>query len=604
MRFSDLVGVDKRPEQAPAAVRIAVDTDSYLNQLTDDPRNNGFVSALVDRRRSKQMTASRRGFLRGTLAAAAATTAVSAASLFGPARKVEAQSGIVGTYPRRIMQFCPPYNANDNCQPGCGSSPICTDCCSGDGFFRNDPGNGYTLYAGGCGDGDIADGWLWRFKGKCGSCAEIEYRCSDGYVQTDTGPAPFICRSVTDCVPLADGEEAGPALADAARDTNWRPAGALELAVDQGGSVSIQGWISDGSGTPVQMRIRSNNQIVHWGTAALARPDIATSRRGSSPNVGYGVSFPVEPGDYEFCVDALSGVLTATIGCVRLGVGSGQSVRGGGQTGTLASPAAPDTTSNDDARVDSSAAPATPTPSEIVLPERGERSASPTYGAVQVIRRSGATTGFVSGWAGDADVDEPAIVEVLVNSESAVLARADLPRPDVASAFSSLRSATGFAVSFPLPPEAATVHVVAVSPDDGYRQPLGSQDLAADTEEAAPEVDGRPTASGPSAGVSNVVYGGIDAMEIIPEGVAITGWTFDPNDRDRVIDVQASAAGVQAVGTTGLDNPAAQQIYGVDATCGFELMLELPAGLHDVEVSAIGANGAATVIGLQTVAVA
>jgi len=33
-------------------------------------------------------------------------------------------------------------------------------------------------------------------------------------------------------------------------------------------------------------------------------------------------------------------------------------------------------------------------------------------------------------------------------------------------------------------------------------------------------------------------------------------------------------------------------------------MLELPAGLHDVEVSAIGANGAATVIGLQTVAVA
>ena len=305
MRFSDLVGVDNRPEHAMAVEHAAVDTDSYLTELTADPRNNGFVTGLVDRRRGKRMTASRRGFIRGTIAAAAATTAVSAASLFGPARKVEAQSGVVGTYPRRILQYCPPYNSGDNCQPGCGSSPICTDCCGSDGYFRNDPGNGYTLYAGGCGDGDIADGWLWRFKGKCGNCAEIEYRCSDGYVQTDTGPAPFICRYVTDCVPLADGEAPGEALADAARATNWRPAGALELAVDQGNGVRINGWIADGSGVPLDMLIRANNRIVHLGTASLPRPDIPASRRGSSANVGFGVSFGLEPGEYELCVDAL-----------------------------------------------------------------------------------------------------------------------------------------------------------------------------------------------------------------------------------------------------------------------------------------------------------
>lgn len=602
MRFSDLVGVDKQPVQATTAVRTAVDTDTYLNELTDDPRNNGFVSGLLDRRRGTRMTASRRGFLRGTMAAAAATTAVSAASLFGPARRVEAQSGVVGTYPRRILQFCPPYNSGDNCQPGCGSSPICTDCCGSDGFFRNDPGNGYTLYAGGCGDGDIADGWLWRFKGKCGNCAEIEYRCSDGYVQTDTGPAPFICRAVTDCVPLAEGEEAGPALADAARDTNWRPAGALELAVDQGGAVAIQGWISDGSGTPIQMRIRANNQIVHWGTAALPRPDISVSRRGSSPNVGYGVSFPLDPGTYEFCVDALAGVLTATIGCVRLTVGSGQSVRGGGQTGSIAAPATPDTSSNDQGATND-ATPA-PTPSAIVLPDRGEASDSPTYGAVQVIRRSGSTTGFVSGWAGDPDIDEPAFVEVLVNSESAVVAHADLPRPDVTAAFSGLRLGTGFALSFPLPAEAATVHVVAVSPDDGRRQPLGSQELPAGTQESASEQDGRPTASGSSASPSDVVYGGVDSINITPDGVAISGWSFDPNDRDRVIQVRAEAADVQAEGETGLPNVGAQQIYGVDASCGFALTLALPAGLHDLTVSAVGADGGVTMLDQQTVAVA
>jgi hypothetical protein len=261
----------------------------------------------------------------------AASTAVSAASLFGPARKVDAQSGVVGTYPRRILQFCPPYNSGDNCQPGCGSSPICTDCCDADGFFRNDPANGYTLYAGGCGDGDIADGWLWRYSGKCGNCAEIEYRCSDGYVQTDTGPAPFICRAVTDCVPLPDGEEPSENLPDAARSTNWRPAGALEVAIDQGPSVSIAGWISDGSGVPLQMRVRANNSIVHLGNAALPRPDIASSRRGPGVNVGFAVSFPIEPGEYEFCVDALSGVNNATIGCVQLQIGSGGSVRGSGR---------------------------------------------------------------------------------------------------------------------------------------------------------------------------------------------------------------------------------------------------------------------------------
>jgi hypothetical protein len=595
VRFSDLVGVDKRPEDATNAVRTAVDTDTYLNELAADPRNNGFVSGLLDRRRAKRFTASRRGFLRGTIAAAAATTAVGAASLFGPARKVEAQSGVVGTYPRRILQYCPPYNSGDNCQPGCGSSPICTDCCGSDGYFRNDPDNGYTLYAGGCGDGDIADGWLWRFSGKCGNCAEIEYRCSDGYVQTDTGPAPFICRSVIDCVPLAEGEEAGPALVDAARHTNWRPAGSLELAVDQGGSVAIQGWISDGSGVPIQMRIRSNNQIVHWGTAALARPDISTSRRGSSPNVGFGVSFPLDPGEYEFCVDALAGPLTATIGCVRMDVGSGESVRGSGINGSL-----PNAAGNGSAGIPPAGA---PTPSEVVVPVRGPRSDSPTVGAVQVIRRSGATTGFVSGWAGDPDVEDAAFIEISIDGISTAVIQTDLPRPDVAAAFPGLAPTTGFAVTFPLPIEAARVRVVAVSPDDGRRQPLGFQDLGPTPQDAPNGSDGRPTASGSSTSTSDVVYGGIDAVDITDAGVAVAGWSFDPNDRDRVIAVRAEAAGFEVLGETGLANPAAQEIYGVNASCGFELLLVLPAGLHDLSVTAVGANGGTSMIDQRTVAV-
>ena len=611
MRFSDLIGVEQRPDQATQAVRSAVDTDTYANELGAEPHNNGFVSGLFNNRRGRTIKASRRGFLRGTLAAAAATTAAGTATLFGPARKVEAQSGVVGTYPRRILQYCPPYNSGDNCQPGCGSSPICTDCCGADGFFRNDPANGYTLYAGGCGDGDIADGWLWRFKGKCGNCAEIEYRCSDGYVQTDTGPAPFICRAVTDCVPLPEGEEAGPALPDAARDTNWRPAGALEVALDQGGSVQINGWISDGSGVPIQMRIRANNAIVHFGTAALPRADIQSRVRGAGLNTGFGVSFPIEPGDYEFCVDALQGVLTATIGCVRLRVGSGGSATGSGTTGSITPPPTQDPPSNGGDSDNSGSAPGSgeapsepvPTPSAVVLPERDGNSASRALGAVQVIRRSSETTGFVSGWAGDPDTDEPTYIEVLVDGEQAALTRTDLSRPDVAAAFEDLSPTTGFAISFPLAADATEVCVDAVSPDDGRRRPLGCQELTALVASPASDRDGRPTASGSGSSTTDVVYGGIDTVNVAGTIATIAGWSFDPNDRDRTIEVTAAAAGVTTNGTTGEPNESAQQIYGVDAACGYELLLDLPLGTHDLTVSAKAADGQAVTIGQQTIVV-
>jgi hypothetical protein len=602
--------MNEPPPSALPADREAVDTDTYSTQLADDPRNNGFVTGLVDRRRGRRMQATRRGFLRGTIAAAAATTAVTAANLFGPARKVEAQGGVVGTYPRRILQFCPPYNSGDNCQPGCGSSPICTDCCTSDGFFRNDPGRGYSLYAGGCGDGDIADGWLWRFKGKCGNCSEIEYRCSDGYVQTDTGPAPFICRAVTACVPLAEGEAPGETLPDAARSTNWRPAGALELAVDQGGSVAITGWIADGSGVPVQMRIRANNAIVHFGNAGLSRPDINSRVAGAGPNTGFAVSFPLEPGEYEFCVDALQGVLNANIGCVRLSVGSGGSARGSGSSGSITPPAPAPTAAPETAGDNTEQAPAatpepTPTPGEVVLPTAGPRSDSPTYGAVQVIRRSGETTGFVSGWAGDPDTTDAVFIDVLADGQSVATTRTDLPRPDVQAAFEGLGSTTGFAISFPLPAEAVEVCVVAVSPDDGQRQPLGCQQLGATpTDGESSSRAEPPTASGTAAETASVVYGGVDNVAVEGTTAVIDGWSFDPNERDRTIAVSASAAGVVVTGETGEQNVTAQRIYGIDSACGFKLELGLPAGSHQLEVAAVAANGSTVVIGQQTVVIA
>ena len=602
MRFSELIGVEHQPHDARPASHSPVDTDTYANRMSDEPRNNGFVTGLVDAKRARRLRATRRGFIRGTIAALAATTATSAAQLFGPARKVEAQGGVVGTFPRRILQFCPPLNSNDNCQPGCGSSPICTDCCSSDGFFRNDPANGYSLFAGGCGAGDIADGWLWRFSGTCGSCSEIEYRCSDGFVQTDTGPAPFICRTVTDCVPLADGEAAGPDLPDAARDTNWNPAGALDVAIDQGGTVAINGWMADGSGLPLQMRIRADNQIIHFGTASQPRPDIQARVRGAGPNTGFTVSFPIDPGSYQFCVDALSGVLTSTIGCVRLTVGSGGSVRGSGTTGSI-TPAAPEPAPEAPVAEQAPAPAPTPTPGVIVLPERSAASDSPTYGALQVVRRSGDTTGFASGWAGDPDTEDAAFIEVLVDGESAATTRTDLPRPDVATAFPVLNSETGFAISFAVPEGSSEVCVVAVSPDDGRRQPLGCQRLGPVVTPGRDDRDGRPTASGSPNDVADIVYGGIDNVTIVPAGIEITGWSFDPNDRDRIIEIVAAVGSEVVTGETGLPNEAAQRIYGIEAACGYALNVDLASGTYDVQMAATTTTGRQVPIGQQTVVV-
>lgn len=605
VRFSELIALDRRPTNAVAAHRTPIATDSYAYELNDSLRNNGFVSGLVDRRRGKRITASRRGFLRGALTAAAATTAATAANLFGPARQVEAQTGVVGTYPRRILQYCPAYNSGDNCQPGCGSSPICTDCCGSDGFFRNDPGNGYSLYAGGCGDGDIADGWLWRYSGTCGSCAEIEYRCSDGYVQTDSGPAPFICRAVTECVPLAEGQEAGPPLNDAARSTNWNPAGALEVAVDQGSAVSINGWIADGSGSPVQMRIRANNAIVYFGSAALARPDIQSSRRGAGLNVGFAVSIPMEAGDYQFCVDAVDGVVTSTIGCVNLTVGSGRSVRGNGVTGSIAPPPPANSNNTNDANADNSnetpndTPETTPTPGEIVLPDEKETTGAPLYGAVQVLRRTGTTSGFVSGWAGDSDSTDPAFVDVAVNGESVLVARTELPRPDVAAAF-DLSATTGFALDFELPAEAVDVCITAISPD-GERRSLGCQILGPAASENAAEsdpADNPPAATGSAAADADIVYGAIDATTYDNGVLTVTGWAFDPNEHDRAIAINVEAAGAATSTETGKPHPAARQRYGVQGA-GFSVELALDPGTYDLTVTALSAGAQPVVLGEQ-----
>lgn len=605
MRFSEITSAQTRPPNAAAAKRSPIASPSIAADVDDDPRNNGFVPALRDARRAQRIRPSRRGFLWGTLATASAATATSFASLFGPAREVAAQTGVIGAYPRRILTFCPPYNTNDNCQPGCGSSPVCTDCCTSDGYFRNEPGNGYTLYSGNCGDGNRADGWLWRFTGACGSCSTIEYRCSDGYVQTDTGPAPFICRAVTDCVPLAEGQAPGEELPEASRSTNWRPAGSLDVATDNGGSVTLNGWIADSTGVPVNMRVTVDGQIIFFGKASQPRPDIASTVRGAGPNTGFSLTFPLDPGRYKLCVDALSGALSVTVGCVNMNVGSGGSVRGPGRTGSITSPPVRD----EEPAPTSEPGPTptvTPTPAPtvpVVLPPVSAPSAEPTYGAAQVIRRSGARQGFVSGWAGDVDTGAAAFIEVTVDAEAVATARTDLPRPDVAAAFPALGPDTGFAVSFELPTEQSVVCVSAVGADDGRRRPLGCRTLGEAIEESLGDPDAMPTSSGTRRSANGIIYAGVEDVASANGLVTVTGWAFDPNAPGAEVEITIEVGGKSTTVVANAAHAESAAMFGIGASHGFAASLEVPDGSYNVIVSASNPDGDSIVVHEHTLSV-
>jgi len=97
---------------------------------------------------------------------------------------------------------------NHNCEPGCGSTPVCSGCCTSDGWFINDNVN-FRLLPGICSTPlGATDGWLWAYGAPCGSCSSIEYRCHDGLDLRSGVAVPSICRAVTRCGGVSGGVEA------------------------------------------------------------------------------------------------------------------------------------------------------------------------------------------------------------------------------------------------------------------------------------------------------------------------------------------------------------------------------------------------------------
>lgn len=142
--------------------------------------------------------------LLGGIAAAGFGMGMAVLGVFPAAREVPAAE--FDEYYQIKPLPCPSYAAGHDCSPGCGPSRVCASCCRTEGKRRgyhhsSVSKENHKLRPNKC-HGGWADGWLWKFKGKCGPCAEYRtYRCHDGWRRNGSDRPYYrtICRWTVEC---------------------------------------------------------------------------------------------------------------------------------------------------------------------------------------------------------------------------------------------------------------------------------------------------------------------------------------------------------------------------------------------------------------------
>lgn len=178
----------------------------------------------------------------------------------------------------------------------------------------------------------------------------------------------------------------------------------------------------------------------------------------------------------------------------------------------------------------------------------------------------------LTGWAFDRD-DPSASLSVDVYRDGARVGRvrADRPRPDVNSAF-AITGAHGFDVTVPAPDgrRRFAAYAIDTGPDGPGNPLIGLRDV---------DVDGRPR-------------GSFDSATADVDEVRLRGWAYDPDDPGRSIDVAIYVDG------TGLSRfradrprPDVNRSHGILGDHGFDVVVRLARGVHDVTVYAIDVPG-------------
>lgn len=507
MKFADLVHVQHRPADSVPASRTPLEGQEPVQELRGG-RNEPFVRSLFDKRRAPHTVSNRRRFLKGTLTAASATAAAAVATI-GPAREVFANDGPITVsradeYGYRILSKCAAGYASHNCTPGCGSTPVCNPhCCTPDGWYRNEPSNGYRLVPGICINGSVqGDGWLWTYQvgvssldRPCQHCTTIQFRCHDGAYENPVGSGNWttsICRHETFCgtdpVP-APVPTAGPIptpIVVATPVPACTAIGAIEGITDNsGGNLTVTGWVKGRTSGPVFAEVTVDGNPGALVPANVYRPDVQSAVVGAGSHHGFTAELSgLSAGIHNICVGSLESGCQVQVSCLAFSVGTSNPptpvpTAAPAATATpvpTAVPAATATPVPTAAPAPTAVPAATPTPVGPVPPVGVPKiSDSPSVGAVEVLQASRNGSGaFASGWAGDNDTQLPVTIIASVNGVDVVQTTPQLSRPDVLRAFPHMGPTTGWTLNIPTAAGGSySVCIIAVDPEDGRRYLLG-----------------------------------------------------------------------------------------------------------------------------------
>jgi hypothetical protein len=198
----------------------------------------------------------------------------------------------------------------------------------------------------------------------------------------------------------------------------------------------------------------------------------------------------------------------------------------------------------------------------------------------------------VAGWVIDPDADIAPPVHIYVDDRMAIVARADLPRTDVVSAFPRAGRTGGFDVVVPATPGEHRICAYAID-TDGSRagNPTMNRLVACRTV----TVNARPV-------------GAVDVAQTAPGGIRVAGWTLDPETSDPLavhVYVDGALAGVTRADGPRVDIASLAPAWG--AARGFDLVVPAVPGRREVCVYAIdtGSGGAGNpTLGCRTLTVA
>jgi GH25 family lysozyme M1 (1,4-beta-N-acetylmuramidase) len=395
------------------------------------------------------------------------------------------------------------------------------------------------------------------------------------------------------------------------------PFGSLDGAQRLAGSIRVRGWAIDPDTTgPIPVHVYVDGRIAGTGTADAPRGDVGRAYPGWGAAHGFDLDVPVTPGDHTVCVYGInrgSGTVNPLLGC-RLVTGDPFGAldeitpRPGGAvvTGWAVDP---DTTSPIDVHVyvdgrgwavgradrhrpDVAQALSTGSAHGYAVPLAGLPPGTRevcTYGinvgsganSLLGCRRVTLATGpfgalddvvasdgglRVRGWAIDPDTTSPIDVHVYVNGRLRAVHRAAAERPDVGVAFPGYGSAHGYDLTlFDLAEGANQICAYGINAGPGSANPL----LGCRTVQ-----------------VRGAVRGHLDAGTVVPGGVRVSGWAFDP-DAPGPIDVHVYVDATGFVVRASLARPdVAAAVPGAPPATGFDAPIPVEPGVHQVCVYA------------------